>query len=153
MNALNTRQNRFGTILIRFGTVFLGLRAYWGHRQESTPARSPKVAATAASTARSESVELVIPVPFALGRASDPRRRRDRRRLGVVRRGLPRRRGRAANRRGHATRAEVVAVRLAEAARHYDERALAGPLLTIAAINVWNRLNTAVGQLVEEWNP
>jgi alkylhydroperoxidase family enzyme len=30
-----------------------------------------------------------------------------------------------------------------EAARHNDERALAGLLLAIANINVWNRLNVA----------
>lgn len=35
----------------------------------------------------------------------------------------------------------------AEAARHYDERALATLLVCIAHINVWNRLNAAVGQI------
>ena len=35
----------------------------------------------------------------------------------------------------------------AEAARHYDERDLATLLLCIAQINVWNRLNVAVGQI------
>jgi alkylhydroperoxidase family enzyme len=35
----------------------------------------------------------------------------------------------------------------AEAARHYDERALGGLLLAIAAINVWNRLNVATRQV------
>jgi len=33
-----------------------------------------------------------------------------------------------------------------EAARHYDERALAALLIEIGAINVWNRLNVAVRQ-------
>jgi AhpD family alkylhydroperoxidase len=33
-----------------------------------------------------------------------------------------------------------------EAARHYDERALAALLVAIAGINVWNRLNCAVRQ-------
>jgi AhpD family alkylhydroperoxidase len=39
----------------------------------------------------------------------------------------------------------------AEAARHYDEKALAALILAIAGINVWNRLNAAVGQVVGEW--
>ena len=39
----------------------------------------------------------------------------------------------------------------AEAARHYDQRALAGLILAIANINVWNRLNAAVGQMAGEW--
>lgn len=34
-----------------------------------------------------------------------------------------------------------------EAARHYDEKALAGLLLSISAINVWNRLNAATRQV------
>jgi AhpD family alkylhydroperoxidase len=34
-----------------------------------------------------------------------------------------------------------------EAARHYDERALAGLVLAIANINVWNRLNVATRQI------
>jgi AhpD family alkylhydroperoxidase len=38
-----------------------------------------------------------------------------------------------------------------EAARHYDERGLASLILTIAAINVWNRLNASVGQVVGDW--
>ena len=38
-----------------------------------------------------------------------------------------------------------------EAARHYDERTLAALLLSIAAINVWNRLNVATGQVAGEW--
>jgi AhpD family alkylhydroperoxidase len=36
-----------------------------------------------------------------------------------------------------------------EAARHYDERGLAGLLLAIAGINVWNRLNAATRQVVD----
>jgi len=39
----------------------------------------------------------------------------------------------------------------AEAARHYDEKALAALILAIAGINVWNRLNTSVAQVVGEW--
>ena len=38
-----------------------------------------------------------------------------------------------------------------EAARHYDERALASLLVGIAAINVWNRLNIATRQIAGEW--
>ncbi len=38
-----------------------------------------------------------------------------------------------------------------EAARHYDERALASLLVAIAAINVWNRLNIATRQVAGEW--
>ncbi len=38
-----------------------------------------------------------------------------------------------------------------EAARHYDEPALASLLLSIALINVWNRLNVATGQVAGEW--
>jgi AhpD family alkylhydroperoxidase len=34
-----------------------------------------------------------------------------------------------------------------EAARHYDERALAGLLIAIATINVWNRLNVPTRQV------
>ena len=34
-----------------------------------------------------------------------------------------------------------------EAARHYDERELAGLLVAIANINVWNRLNVATRQV------
>jgi len=40
-----------------------------------------------------------------------------------------------------------------EAARHYDERALAGLVLDIAGINVWNRLNVATGQMAGVWKP
>jgi len=39
-----------------------------------------------------------------------------------------------------------------EAARHYDEEALAGLVLAIANINVWNRLNVATRQVAgQEW--
>jgi AhpD family alkylhydroperoxidase len=41
----------------------------------------------------------------------------------------------------------------AEAARHYDEKALAALVLSIAAINVWNRLNVATRQVAGEWKP
>ncbi|HKU80531.1 MAG TPA: carboxymuconolactone decarboxylase family protein [Candidatus Tumulicola sp.] len=36
----------------------------------------------------------------------------------------------------------------AEAARHYDEKALATLILAIANINVWNRLNVGIRQVV-----
>jgi AhpD family alkylhydroperoxidase len=39
----------------------------------------------------------------------------------------------------------------AEAAAHYDERTLGAILLSIAAINVWNRLNVATRQVAGEW--
>jgi AhpD family alkylhydroperoxidase len=38
-----------------------------------------------------------------------------------------------------------------EAARHYDEPALAALLLAISTINVWNRLNAATRQVAGEW--
>ncbi|SRR5581483_5167468 len=38
-----------------------------------------------------------------------------------------------------------------ETRRHYDERALAGLLLAIATINVWNRLNASTRQIAGEW--
>jgi AhpD family alkylhydroperoxidase len=38
-----------------------------------------------------------------------------------------------------------------EAARHYDERALAALVLAIATINVWNRLNVTTRQIAGEW--
>jgi AhpD family alkylhydroperoxidase len=41
----------------------------------------------------------------------------------------------------------------AEAARHHDEKALAAIILAIAGINVWNRLNASVAQVVGEWRP
>jgi AhpD family alkylhydroperoxidase len=40
-----------------------------------------------------------------------------------------------------------------EAARHYDETALAGLVLAIAGINVWNRLNVSTRQPAGEWKP
>jgi AhpD family alkylhydroperoxidase len=40
-----------------------------------------------------------------------------------------------------------------EAARHHDERALAGLLIAIATVNVWNRLNVATAQPAGEWKP
>ena len=40
-----------------------------------------------------------------------------------------------------------------EAAKHYDEQALSALLFQIGQINVWNRLNAAVRQLVgAKWN-
>jgi AhpD family alkylhydroperoxidase len=38
-----------------------------------------------------------------------------------------------------------------EAARHYDQKALAGLVLAIAAINTWNRLNVTTRQVAGEW--
>ena len=38
-----------------------------------------------------------------------------------------------------------------EAARHYDEPALAALLLAISTVNVWNRLNVATRQVAGEW--
>jgi AhpD family alkylhydroperoxidase len=38
-----------------------------------------------------------------------------------------------------------------EAARHYDEPARASLVLSIALINVWNRLNVATRQVAGEW--
>jgi AhpD family alkylhydroperoxidase len=38
-----------------------------------------------------------------------------------------------------------------EAARHYDEKALAALLIAIANINAWNRLNVAIRQVVGVW--
>ena len=38
-----------------------------------------------------------------------------------------------------------------EAARHYDEPALAALVLNIALINTWNRLNVTTGQMAGEW--
>jgi AhpD family alkylhydroperoxidase len=40
-----------------------------------------------------------------------------------------------------------------EAARHYDEKALAALLVSIGLINVWNRLNAATRQVAGAWNP
>jgi AhpD family alkylhydroperoxidase len=40
----------------------------------------------------------------------------------------------------------------AEAARHYDEQQLAALLLTIAMVNLWNRLNVSTRQVAgQEW--
>jgi AhpD family alkylhydroperoxidase len=39
-----------------------------------------------------------------------------------------------------------------EAVRHYDEKALAGLLLAIANINVWNRLNAATRQVAGSYH-
>jgi AhpD family alkylhydroperoxidase len=39
----------------------------------------------------------------------------------------------------------------AEAARHYDGDQLAALVLSIAAINTWNRLNVATRQITGEW--
>ena len=39
-----------------------------------------------------------------------------------------------------------------EAARHYDEKALATLLIAIGNINVWNRLNAAIRQVVGIWS-
>jgi AhpD family alkylhydroperoxidase len=39
----------------------------------------------------------------------------------------------------------------AEAARHYDEPALAALVVSIAAINAWNRLNVSTGQVAGQW--
>jgi AhpD family alkylhydroperoxidase len=38
-----------------------------------------------------------------------------------------------------------------EAARHYDEKELAALILSIASVNVWNRLNVATAQVAGEW--
>ncbi len=40
-----------------------------------------------------------------------------------------------------------------EAARHYDERALAALLLSISLTNFYNRLNVATQQVAGEWKP
>jgi len=39
------------------------------------------------------------------------------------------------------------------AARHYDDKQLAGLVLAIANINVWNRLNAATRQIAGAWKP
>jgi AhpD family alkylhydroperoxidase len=41
----------------------------------------------------------------------------------------------------------------AEAARHYDEPALAALVIDIAAINAWNRLNATTRQPAGVWKP
>ncbi len=38
-----------------------------------------------------------------------------------------------------------------EAARHFDEQELAGLVITIASINVWNRLNATTRQITGDW--
>lgn len=39
-----------------------------------------------------------------------------------------------------------------DAARHYDQQALSGLVLSIALINIWNRLNVATRQIAgQEW--
>jgi AhpD family alkylhydroperoxidase len=38
-----------------------------------------------------------------------------------------------------------------EAARHYDEKQLAGLVLAIAGINTWNRINATTRQITGEW--
>ena len=38
-----------------------------------------------------------------------------------------------------------------EAARHYDEKQLAGLVVAIAAINAWNRVNATTRQITGEW--
>jgi AhpD family alkylhydroperoxidase len=41
-----------------------------------------------------------------------------------------------------------------EAAKHYDEPALAALIISIALINAWNRLNVATGQVADpDWVP
>jgi AhpD family alkylhydroperoxidase len=40
-----------------------------------------------------------------------------------------------------------------EAARQFDERALAGLVIAIATVNVFNRLNVATRQIAGEWKP
>jgi AhpD family alkylhydroperoxidase len=40
-----------------------------------------------------------------------------------------------------------------EAARHYDEKELAALVLSIAMINVWNRVNVATRQIAGNWKP
>jgi AhpD family alkylhydroperoxidase len=38
-----------------------------------------------------------------------------------------------------------------EAARHYDQRALAALIVAIGAINFWNRINVSTRQVAGEW--
>ncbi len=40
-----------------------------------------------------------------------------------------------------------------DAATHYDDKQLAGLVLAIASINVWNRLNAATRQVAGAWKP
>ncbi len=39
----------------------------------------------------------------------------------------------------------------AQAAKHFDEKAMAALILSIGIINVWNRLNIAVRQVAGQW--
>lgn len=39
----------------------------------------------------------------------------------------------------------------AEAAKHFDEKAMAALILTISQINVWNRLNVTIRQVAGQW--
>jgi AhpD family alkylhydroperoxidase len=41
----------------------------------------------------------------------------------------------------------------AEAARHYDEQQLAALILSIATVNLWNRLNVATKQIAASFRP
>jgi AhpD family alkylhydroperoxidase len=51
-----------------------------------------------------------------------------------------------------ADRAEPVPAELREeAAKHFSEEALAALIIQIAAINTWNRINVASGQVTGEW--
>ena len=65
-------------------------------------------------------------------------------RAGAVRSGHP----------SLADRADPVSDELwAEVARHYDEKAIAGLLLSIGLINTWNRLNASVRRVAgESWS-
>jgi alkylhydroperoxidase family enzyme len=38
-----------------------------------------------------------------------------------------------------------------EAARHYDEQALAARIISIATVNAWNQLNASTRQVAGEW--
>jgi hypothetical protein len=53
---------------------------------------------------------------------------------------------------GSALRRAVVPDELwEEAARHYDESALAGLVVAIASINAWDRINASTRQITGEW--
>ena len=49
------------------------------------------------------------------------------------------------------TQANVTDEVYAEAAKHFDERALMSLILQITVINAWNRLNVATRQVAGEW--
>lgn len=49
------------------------------------------------------------------------------------------------------TAVPVPAEIFAEAARHFDEKALAVLVCVVAGINTWNRLNVLTGQVAGEW--